>query len=195
MSHVLAATAFHDSSKTAFFIAAGVLIAWAVLVSALGIRNERFVTAWVQGRVVMGITAVLVVVTGAMGVVTATTPPSAGPYVTPPVPDGVAAPFTPVNAAPSNSLALTANPQGSLAYNTKTLLASSSRITIAFTNRAPLSHNVTISSAAGKILGATPTFSGGTKTLDLTLPAGTYTFFCSVPGHEAAGMKGTLTVR
>jgi hypothetical protein len=26
-------------------------------------------------------------------------------------------------------------------------------------------------------------------------PPGTYTFHCPVPGHEAAGMKGTLTVR
>ena len=48
---------------------------------------------------------------------------------------------------------------------------------------------------AGKVLGATPPFSGGTKTLSLNLPAGTYTFYCSVPGHEQAGMKGTLTVR
>jgi plastocyanin len=28
----------------------------------------------------------------------------------------------------------------------------------------------------------------------IDLPAGTYTFYCTVPGHEAAGMKGTLTV-
>ena len=44
------------------------------------------------------------------------------------------------------------------------------------------------------MLGATATFQGGTRTLTLTLPPGTYTFYCSVPGHEAAGMKGTLTV-
>jgi plastocyanin len=26
------------------------------------------------------------------------------------------------------------------------------------------------------------------------LKPGTYTYYCSVPGHEAAGVKGTLTV-
>ena len=45
------------------------------------------------------------------------------------------------------------------------------------------------------MLGATPTFMGGTKTLKLTLKAGAYTFYCSVPGHRAAGMQGTLTVQ
>ena len=36
---------------------------------------------------------------------------------------------------------------------------------------------------------------GGVSTIDIPdLKAGTYTFYCSVPGHEAAGMKGTLTV-
>jgi uncharacterized cupredoxin-like copper-binding protein len=36
---------------------------------------------------------------------------------------------------------------------------------------------------------------GGISTIDIPdLKAGTYEFYCSVPGHEAAGMKGTLTV-
>jgi uncharacterized cupredoxin-like copper-binding protein len=43
-------------------------------------------------------------------------------------------------------------------------------------------------------VGATPTFSGGSKTLVVHLKPGTYTFYCSVPGHRAAGMQGTLTV-
>ena len=36
---------------------------------------------------------------------------------------------------------------------------------------------------------------GGVSTIDIAdLKPGTYTYYCSVPGHEAAGMKGTLTV-
>jgi uncharacterized cupredoxin-like copper-binding protein len=36
---------------------------------------------------------------------------------------------------------------------------------------------------------------GGRKSGKIDLPAGSYTFYCTVPGHEAAGMKGTLTVK
>jgi uncharacterized cupredoxin-like copper-binding protein len=48
--------------------------------------------------------------------------------------------------------------------------------------------------SGGTQIGATPTFSGGSKTLTVTLKPGTYTFFCSVPAHAAAGMTGTFTV-
>jgi plastocyanin len=60
---------------------------------------------------------------------------------------------------------------------------------------AALAHNVTVASASGAIVGASPTFHGGSKTLALNLPAGTYKFFCSVPGHRMAGMERTLTVK
>jgi plastocyanin len=190
----LAAATFHDSSKTAFFIAAGLLVGWAVLVSAVGIRSSRFPTSAAQGRAVMAITAALVVFAAAMAVVTAKTPPGAPAYNTGAVTDGVAPQVTPVSAAPANGLALAADPAGALAYNTTTLAAASGNVSIAFTNNSPLGHNVTIANASGKVLKATDTFQGGSRTLTLHLPAGTYTFYCSVPGHEAAGMKGTLTV-
>ena len=99
------------------------------------------------------------------------------------------------STAPSGALALAANPEGQLAYNKKTLTANAGKVTIAFTNMSPLDHNMTIESSAHKILGATPTFQGATKALTLDLKAGTYKFFCSVPGHRMAGMEGTLTVK
>jgi uncharacterized cupredoxin-like copper-binding protein len=95
----------------------------------------------------------------------------------------------------SSTLALEANSEGQLAFNTKSLSAKAGKVTIDFTNQAPLAHNLTVEAAGGKVLGATPTFQGGSKTLTLQLPAGTYKFFCSVPGHRQAGMEGTLTVK
>jgi uncharacterized cupredoxin-like copper-binding protein len=35
---------------------------------------------------------------------------------------------------------------------------------------------------------------GQSVTASVTVPAGTYTFYCSIPGHREAGMEGTLTV-
>ena len=158
----------------------------------VGIRNERFVTAGVQGRAIMGITAVLVAVTAAMGIVTAKTPPPAPRYSTGAAVAGVAPAFTPASAVAG---AISADPKGALAYSATALLSSSSHVTIDFANHSPISHNLTIANAAGKVLGATPTFDGGSRILTLNLPPGTYTFYCSVPGHRAAGMQGTLTVR
>ena len=62
-----------------------------------------------------------------------------------------------------------------------------------FTNDASFGHNFTIAKG-GTVVGATPTFQGGSKTLTVNLKPGTYTYYCSVPGHEMGGMKGTLTV-
>jgi plastocyanin len=193
-----AATTFHDKSKTPFFIAAGALVAWAILVSAVGIRSSRFPSSKLQSRGAMAITAVLVAFAASMAVYTSKTPPGVPPYTTGIVTNGVtpqATPLTPVSKVTSGPLKLAANPTGQLAYNTKTLVTDSTKVVIDFTNKSPIPHNVTIANAAGKVLGDTPTFAGGTKVLSLTLAPGTYTYYCSVPGHEQAGMKGTLTVR
>lgn len=42
---------------------------------------------------------------------------------------------------------------------------------------------------------ATELLNGGEEeTITVNLPAGEYVYFCSVPGHQAAGMEGTLIV-
>jgi plastocyanin len=93
------------------------------------------------------------------------------------------------------TLSLAANPEGQLKYSTTSLTAKAGKVSIDFTNTASLEHNVTVASSTGAVLGSTPTFNGGSKTLSLTLKAGTYKFYCSVPGHRMAGMEGTLTVK
>jgi plastocyanin len=98
------------------------------------------------------------------------------------------------STAPAGALTVEANREGQLSFNKTTLSAKAGKVSIDFTNMSPLAHNLTVEASGGKILGATPTFQGATKTLTLTLTAGTYKFFCSVPGHRQAGMEGTLTV-
>jgi plastocyanin len=90
-------------------------------------------------------------------------------------------------------LKLAANPEGQLSYSPTSLSAKAGKITVDFTNSSPVPHNVTIAQGS-TVLGATPTFQGGAKVLTLKLKPGTYTFYCSVPGHRQAGMEGTLTV-
>jgi plastocyanin len=95
----------------------------------------------------------------------------------------------------SSALSIAANSSGSLSYDKKTLAAKAGKVTITMTNMAPVGHNITIQQGtSGAVLGSTPTFNGGTKSVSLNLKAGTYTFYCSVPGHRAGGMVGTLTV-
>lgn len=106
---------------------------------------------------------------------------------------------TPTSGSPSKAsgggaLALAADPGGQLKFDKTSLSASAGTVTIKFTNGAPLGHNLTVASSSGAVLGATPTFQGASKTLTLKLKPGTYTFYCSVPGHRQGGMQGTLTV-
>ena len=106
-------------------------------------------------------------------------------------PGAATSPTTPT----PNSTKLALNvPGAQLAYNTKLLSAKAGSVTIAMTNMSPLEHNVTIAEGS-KVLGATPTFKGGTKSITLNLKPGKYVFYCSVPGHRAAGMEGTLVVK
>lgn len=95
-------------------------------------------------------------------------------------------------------LAIFANPAGLLAYTVKQATATAGPITISMTNASGVDHNLAIqegTGASGPILGATTISSSGTHSITLNLKPGTYTFFCQVPGHRAAGMYGTLTVK
>ncbi|HTA33175.1 MAG TPA: PQQ-binding-like beta-propeller repeat protein [Solirubrobacteraceae bacterium] len=100
-------------------------------------------------------------------------------------------------AAPtaSNVIKIEANPTGLLKYTESSIHAKPGSDTISFTNNSPIEHDVVIAtSSPEKILGQTPIFVKGTKSFKVTLPAGTYVYYCSVPGHREAGMEGKLTI-
>jgi uncharacterized cupredoxin-like copper-binding protein len=104
---------------------------------------------------------------------------------------------TSTTAPPAGSaqrLSLQADPSGKLAFDKKTLQATSGRVTIVMSNPAPVSHDISIEGAGidehGEVVGK-----GGTSRVTADLKPGTYTFYCSVPGHREAGMQGTLTVK
>jgi plastocyanin len=91
-------------------------------------------------------------------------------------------------------LALKADPSGAFEFDKKTLEAPAGKVTIEMSNPSPLQHDVVIEGKgveeAGKVVSQ-----GGTSTATADLRPGKYTYYCSVDGHEQAGMKGTLTVK
>jgi uncharacterized cupredoxin-like copper-binding protein len=179
-----------EKSKTPFYIAGGVLVVWALIVSmAIGMRNVSFPATIGAARAVMAISAVLVVLTVSMAV--ATSGGSSGKASAAPA---IQAGKEAASGSGTSALKEAANPEGQLRFTTKDLSAKAGTVTIHFANASPLQHNLTIAQGV-KVLGGTPTFEGGVKTLTLNLKPGTYVFYCSVPGHRAAGMEGTLTVQ
>jgi plastocyanin/mono/diheme cytochrome c family protein len=101
----------------------------------------------------------------------------------------------PAKKGGASMLNVSADPSGQLAFQESSLSAKAGNVTVDFTNQAPLQHDFCIQQGS-KDLGCTSVIQGAStsKTFN-NLKAGNYTFFCSVDGHEAAGMKGTLTVK
>ena len=64
-------------------------------------------------------------------------------------------------------------------------------ITFVAKNDGRIPHDLAIKGTSDKTKLIQP---GGTAELKVTLKAGTYELYCSVPGHEAAGMKLNITV-
>ena len=76
-------------------------------------------------------------------------------------------------------------------FTPRKLTAKAGTYTVRLSESGAINHTFEIRGVDGKAV-----VSPSTKTAcaTFTLTAGEYTYFCSVSGHEAAGMKGTLTV-
>jgi plastocyanin len=93
-----------------------------------------------------------------------------------------------------STIAISADPSGALAYEQTDVTAKAGSDTLDFTNDSSTPHDVVVEGDDGEV-GRTDVIQADEATADIELQPGTYTFFCSVPGHREAGMEGTLTVK
>jgi uncharacterized cupredoxin-like copper-binding protein len=84
-----------------------------------------------------------------------------------------------------------ADPTGQLAFTTNAASGTPGEITVKMTNKSGTPHDIVIDGKGkGQIVQ-----NGGVSSFKANFTAGTYTFYCSVPGHREAGMQGKLTVK
>jgi plastocyanin len=94
----------------------------------------------------------------------------------------------------NGQLNIPANPTGALAFQYSKANATAGKVTLVMPNQSPITHDISITGNGVNQQGPRVGH-GGTSKITVSLKPGTYTFYCSVPGHEAGGMKGTLTVK
>jgi hypothetical protein len=113
--------------------------------------------------------------------------------ITAPAPAPVSAPVT--DPAPTVLTRLQATTrEWSLTLSRPAIAAGA--LSLQLVNAGEDAHDLHVRPAAGgaDLLSASSTQPGTNTTISGSLPAGTYTLYCSLPGHETAGMHATLTV-
>jgi uncharacterized cupredoxin-like copper-binding protein len=69
-------------------------------------------------------------------------------------------------------------------------------IAFAVTNRGEIEHNLAVDDPGGaRVIQIAIIEPGETKSIVVSLPAGSYVIYCTLPGHREAGMVATLRVK
>jgi plastocyanin len=92
----------------------------------------------------------------------------------------------------SSSVSLSAPADGSLKFDQATATAKAGSVTIKFDNPSSIPHGVSIE--GNGVAKASDVITSKNTSFTVDLKPGTYTYFCPVDGHRAAGMEGKLTV-
>ncbi|HET9780483.1 MAG TPA: plastocyanin/azurin family copper-binding protein [Candidatus Dormibacteraeota bacterium] len=97
------------------------------------------------------------------------------------------------SSQPSGSIQVTMT---EFKFDPSSITHASGNIVFWLVNSGSTQHDMAIRDASGKTIATSELVSAGdTQEFDVKgIVAGTYTFFCTQPGHEGSGMKGTLTV-
>ena len=203
----------------AFHVVGGILAVWAVVVSALGIMRKDFPGSGIFEKLVIAVTAILVVGTVGSAIATSGEEGPEGHRTTgteeksgkegseAPDEGGTPAPDTSPESgqepgaegkdAPAGevgrSLSLGVAEGGQLAFDKTELEATAGLVRITLQNDSQVPHNVALEGDGvdeeGEVV------QQGASEVEAELKAGEYTFYCSVPGHREGGMEGTLTVK
>ena len=107
--------------------------------------------------------------------------------------EGGAKPKGQAASGPGGTVQLAADPTN-IAYDTTSLSSKPGKVTIDFTNPSALEHDVAIE-GEGKEIAGSELIAEGKTSVSTELAPGTYTFYCTVPGHREAGMEGSLVVK
>jgi plastocyanin len=91
------------------------------------------------------------------------------------------------------TLAFSAPADGSLKFDQGDVTAKAGKVTVTFANPSSVPHAVEIEGNGVEAESETVT-NADAPPFEVDLQPGTYKYYCPVAGHEAAGMKGTLTV-
>lgn len=91
----------------------------------------------------------------------------------------------------AGSLEIDADPNGQLAFVTNQAQGTPGEVTVKMANKSGTPHDIVID---GKGKGEVVQ-NGGVSQFKASFTAGSYTYYCSVPGHRQAGMQGKLTVK
>jgi plastocyanin len=91
------------------------------------------------------------------------------------------------------TLKLAADPSGALKFDKTKLTAKAGKVTIDLDNPSDVPHAIEVEGNGVEEEGEVVE-KGGLSTVTADLEPGEYEFYCPVGNHEAAGMKGTLTV-
>jgi plastocyanin len=96
------------------------------------------------------------------------------------------------NAQPAGSIQVTMT---EFKFDPSTITHASGNIVFWLVNSGTTQHDLAIRDSSKTIAQSELVSAGDTFEFAVNgIAAGTYTFFCTQPGHEASGMKGTLTV-
>ena len=195
-----------------YFVLGAMLVAWGLGLAVFGLFRADFPPGGPAGRALIGVTVLLVIATltalllttdkehpreeaaakaaesgetGTTGKQSTTTPPPA-PSQQPSAP-----PAAPKGAAQTVDVS---EKEFSISLGGKTSLAAG-KYKFAVKNVGKIQHDLAVE---GGGLNETKTKlidAGKSADLEVTLKPAKYTFYCSVPGHEQAGMKVAVTVK